>query len=211
MHYLTQYYKNLSEQLQEQINIFEKQINEAKVRNPELQFRAQFRDYNNPNSVSRHNTLPGGFPSDSGGAGWKRMNQMVQFQAAKAIAHPHEQEAIEAVLTDMANTTPEAPGTAANAQHIRTALGALKRLSGTEAFQTSFKNLQSEIDKKAADEVLGGDDPMHFYSGRLSREEDDRFANKKFDEAQKRVLGYAGPRKPTREPDYWFRNTMNRL
>ena len=195
MNYLTNYYKNLCEQLQEKLNILEKQINEANIRNPELQFRAQFGDYNNPNRVPRHGGVASEDPVE-GGAGTKRMHDMMKFQAAKAIAHPDEQESIEAVLTDMANTTPEAPGTAANAQHIRTALGAIKRLSGTEGFQTSLKNLQSKVDRKAADEVLGGDSPEHYYAGRLSREEDERFEDQRFLEAQKEVLGYAGPRKP---------------
>lgn len=197
MDYLTNYYKNLSEQLQQRVNFLQNQLNEANIRNPELQFRAQFRDYTNPSSVSRHNTLPGGHPSEAGGAGWKRMNQMMRFHAAKAIADPHEQEAIERVLTDMADTTETTPGTAADAGHIRTALGALKRLSGTEAFQSSLKNLESGIDKTTADAVLGGDSPEHYYAGNLSIKDDERFEDKKFNVAQRKVLGYSGSKKPS--------------
>jgi hypothetical protein len=143
MNYLTNYYKNLSEKLQEQVNRLQRQIDEAYIRNPSDQFDAGFHSDKPAGSFGRYAS---GKPISSyvtrPAAGWKRMNQMISFEAAKAIAEPHEQEAIERVLLDMANTQ----GNQADVSHMRTALGALNRLQGTKEFSKSLSTVTTPIE-----------------------------------------------------------------
>ena len=126
-----------------------KQINEANIRPPSLQFDAGL---HRDKEVGWQNRRADQQPVNSYvaryDAGENRLNDMLHFQAAHAIAHPHEQEAIEAVLTDMANTTKTTPGTAANMGHMRTAIGAVKRLKGTEAFAKSLSSVRTPIEKE---------------------------------------------------------------
>lgn len=259
MDYLTQYYKNMSEQLQEQISLLENQINEVYARNPELQFQqGEFA------VVKRHGGSASTEDPTPSGAGTKRLLQMLHLHTA--LNHPkilpHEGVAIQRLLDDMAKSKPgdtfvgkETPeekerkrvtdsiysgiskqrrgqgisyhpndwegqdaefrraqnasdiqwttgaGRAREAESsviLRTALGAVKRLSGTEEFQTSLKKLQDHIDKKAADEALGGDSPEHYYAGRLSREQDEKFEDARFNKAQEHVLGFSGKQRPTK-------------
>lgn len=212
MNYLTNYYKNLSEQLQEKINILEKQINEALIRNPrdqQLATRGTTKDtfYRDPTrgDVSRASS------------GYDRMDQMIHFQAAHAIADPHEKEAIEAVLTDMAQTkdpageyeklphgskeTPKftkgqtVPGTAANMQHMRTALGAVKRLKGTEAFTKSLKSVMDPIETQAFDAIQQSDSPAYgadirdYRSGDFTERETESMNDQIFKVSQQQILG----------------------
>ena len=207
MNYITNYYKNLSEQLQERINILQKQLDEAFVRSPTEQTKAGLETlYKNINPKRK----PYRKAPDTAN---RRIDQMLHFQAAHAIAHPHEREAIESILTDMANSKPgdtfvgeQTPeererirktgailtgiqkqrkqqgisyhpndwegqdpeyrraqhafdsawtalaGSAREAESaavLRTALGAVKRLKGTEQFEKSLGDIKSSIDVAA--------------------------------------------------------------
>jgi hypothetical protein len=184
MDYLTNYYKNLCENLQAKVNNLETIINEAKIRNPNDQFSAGLhRDKEMGWQNRRADQQPVNSYVARYEAGWNRMNDMLHYQAAHAIAEPHEQEAIERVLTDMANTTPNASGTAANMGHMRTAIGAVKRVKGTEAFAKSLSAVRAPIEREALKQVDAED---------TSREEDENYFDAYFDAAQKHILG---PRK----------------
>jgi hypothetical protein len=108
---------------------------------------------------------------------------MLHYQAAHAIAHPHEQAAIEAVLTDMANTTNSTPGTAANMGDMRTAVGALKRLKGTEAFAQSLSAVRAPIERK----IVGDRGTADYDEWSDSAKE--RFDDRMFDVSQEEILG----------------------
>lgn len=212
MNYLTQYYKNLSEQLQEKLNTLEKQVNEAFIRNPRDQKLATQRT--TKDGLFRDPTRGDIF---RGSAGWDRMEQMMHFKAAHAIADPHEKEAIEAVLADMAKTedpageyeklpygSPETPkftkgekvaGTAANMQSMRTALGALKRLKGTEEFGKSLSSVQDPIEREALNRVQKSDNPIYgvdirdYRGGQFTERESERMDDQIFNVSQEQILG----------------------
>lgn len=212
MNYLTNYYKNLSEQLQEKINFLEKQINEALIRNPQDQQLAT-RGFTK-DSLYRDPTRGGVYRASSG---WDRMDQMMHFKAAHAIADPHEKEAIEAVLTDMATTkdpageyeklpygSKETPkftkgekvaGTAANMQSMRTALGAVKRLKGTDAFNKSLTAVKDPIEREAFDRLQNSPTPVYgadirdYRSGGFTERETERMDDRIFDVSQEQILG----------------------
>ena len=174
MNYLTNYYKNLSEQLQERINILE-----AFIRSPTQQATAA----RNTDPTIRIGLLP-------------RRDQMVNFQAALEISEPHEREAIEAVLTDMAQSkgVMGSRGSAANMQSMRTALGAVKRLKGSEEFEKSLAALQEPIKEKGAEYL----DRERFYRWPTSISDDSWSA--KVAEVQGAEEVILGPRRPEREP-----------
>lgn len=175
MNYLTNYYKNLSEQLQERINILE-----AFIRSPTQQATAA----RNTDPTIRIGLLP-------------RRDQMVNFQAALEISEPHEKEAIEAVLTDMAQSkgVMGSRGSAANMQSLRTAIGAVKRLKGSEEFEKSLAALQEPIKEKGAEYL----DRERFYRWPTSISDDSWYAKvAEVDGAEAVVLG---PRRPKVEPN----------
>lgn len=172
MNYLTNYYKNLSEQLQERINILE-----AFIRSPTQQGDAVI-------GYPRIGLLP-------------REEQMIHFQAALEISEPHEKEAIEAVLTDMAQSEGRmgSRGSAANMQSLRTAVGAVKRLKGSEQFEKSLAALQEPIKKKGAEYL----DRERFYRFPTSISDDSWPARlTQLQGAEEVVLG---SRRPKREPN----------
>jgi len=202
MNYLTNYYKNLSEQLQDRVNHLQNLLNEANIRPPSLQFDAGF-----------HRDKPTGWQNRRAdqqettpyvaryGAGMDRMDDMLHYQAAHAVAHPHEREAIEAVLTDMANTTNSTPGTAANMDHMRTAIGAVKRLKGTQAFAKSLEAIRAPIEREAMNQagqrIKRGQEDIQVDSDTLRNTFTDDYAAEQYDDAfhdvaQQNILG---PRK----------------
>lgn len=212
MHYLTNYYKNLSEQLQEKINFLEKQVNEAFIRNPSDQrFATQGLA---KGGIYRDPTRGGVYRASSG---WDRMDQMIHFKAAHAIADPHEQEAIEKVLTDMADTQDTAgqfeyspygsiepskftkgqkvAGTEANMQHMRTALGAVKRLKGTKEFGKAVSSIMRPIERQSFERVQQSDNPIYganisdYRAGGFDDSETERMDDAIFDVSQERILG----------------------
>jgi hypothetical protein len=199
MNYLTNYYKNLSEQLQDRVNHLQNLLNEANIRNPTDQ-----------SDAGLHRDKPAGWQNRRAdqqetnpyvaryGAGMDRMNDMLHYQAAHAIAHPHEQEAIEAVLTDMANS---GTGTAANMGHMRTAIGAVKRLKGTEAFAKSLEATRAPIEREAmnqaSERIKQGQEDIEVDSDTLRNTYTDDYAAEQYDDAfhdvaQQQILG---PRK----------------
>jgi len=165
--------------------ILEAQLIEANIRPPSLQLAAgrRSRDNNIDNNIFRFS------------AGWDRMNDMLHYQAARAIAEPHEQEAIERVLTDMANTTEETPGTAANMGHMRTAIGAVKRLRGTEAFAQSLSSVRAPIEQESLNRAkdnlysLKNVNMKDVRAGELTPREEEEMDDQVFDVSQQRILG----------------------
>ena len=181
MNYLTNYYKNLSEQLQEKVNHLQKMLDEANIRSPTEHLKA-----------TRDTSKGGLFRLSSG---WDRMNQMIHFKAAHAIADPHEQEAIEAVLTDMAQTKRNAPGTAANMQSMRTAFGAVKRLKGTDAFTKSLSAVRDPIERESFERAQDSFNPFYgadisdYRAGGLTDRENEAMEDEIFDVSQEKILG----------------------
>lgn len=170
-------------------NIYDaaKQILEANIRPPSLQFDAGLhRDKEMGWQNRRADQQPVNSYVARYEAGWNRMNDMLHYQAAHAIAEPHEQEAIEALLTDMANTTNSTPGTAANMGHMRTAIGAVKRLKGTEAFAQSLSAVRAPIERETLHIADPNTSSYHKYPDYAN--DDDIY----FDTAQRHILG---PRK----------------
>ena len=196
MNYLTNYYKNLSEQLQAKVNNLETFLNEANIRNPTDQRSAGFhRDKPAGWQNRRADQQPTNSYVPRYTAGWNRMDDMLHFKAAHAIADPREQQSIEAVLTDMANS---GKGNAANMGHMRTAIGAVKRLKGTEAFAKSLSSVRAPIEQESLSRAqenvyslnsAGMDDVK---AGNLTPIEDEELDNQIFNVSQQHILG---PRK----------------
>jgi len=199
MNYLTNYYKNLSEQLQDRVNHLQNLLNEANIRNPTDQFDAGFhRDKPTGWQNRRADQTPTNSYVPRYEAGLHRMNDMLHYQAAHAIAHPHEQEAIERVLTDMADS---GSGTAADMGHMRTAIGAVKRLKGTEAFAKSLEATRAPIEREAMNQagqrIKRGQEDIEVDSDTLRNTYTDDYAAEQYDDAfhdvaQQQILG---PRK----------------
>lgn len=211
MNYLTNYYKNLCEQLQEQINFLENQIDEAFVRNPLEQGRATrgvTRDgfFNDPNRGRIYRS----------GQGYKRADDMVNLQAALEIANPIERKSIEDLLLDMADTqdpggemeklphgskdTPKytkgvrSAGKAGNMQSMRIALGAVKRLKGTPAFAKSLQAVREPIEREAFKRAQDSFNPFYgasfadYHGGNLSPREEEAVQDAEFDVSQEMIL-----------------------
>ena len=199
MDYLTNYYKNLCEQLQAKVNNLETLLNEAFVRNPTDQFSAGLhRDKPTGWQNRRADQQPTNSYVPRYEAGLHRMHDMIHYQAAHAISEPHEQEAIEAVLTDMANS---GTGTAANMGHMRTAIGAVKRLKGTQAFAKSLSSVRAPIERAAMDQagqmIKQGQEDIGVDSETYRNTYTDDYAAEQYDDAfhdvaQQQILG---PRK----------------
>jgi hypothetical protein len=137
MNYLTNYYKNLSEQLQGQIDVLE-QLIEAYVLSPnEARAAPAFDDG----------------PIDYRKKGRDRADVLGQMLAAASYdgVNDHERDAFERIIADTQTSTaerssrgysgllgfgpgPKQSGTQANAQHLRTALGAVRRLNQDPKF-----------------------------------------------------------------------------
>ena len=141
MNYLTKYYKNLSEQLQEKVNILEKQINEAYVLSPHQKHAGSNTSYDADVLQTRRNQ------------GQRRANILGQMMAAHTYhaVNDHEKAAIEKIIADTQSSAPErsnwthagfnafppskgTAGTQASGQDLRVALGAIKRLSNDPKF-----------------------------------------------------------------------------
>jgi len=199
MNYLTNYYKNLSEQLQEKVNHLQNLLNEAVIRNPTDQSNAGLhRDKPAGWQNRRADQQPTNSYVPRYEAGLNRMHDMLHYQAAQAIAEPHEQEAIEAVLSDMANS---GSGTAADMGHMRTAIGAVKRLKGTQAFAKSLEATRAPIEREAMNQagqrIKRGQEDIEVDSDTLRNTYTDDYAAEQYDDAfhdvaQQQILG---PRK----------------
>ena len=88
-------------------------------------------------------------------------------------------------------------GTAANMQAMRTALGAVKRLKGTEEFGKSLAAAMDEIEVDAFDRVQKSDNPIYgvdirdYRGGQFTERMDDEI----FDVSQEKILGKPRRRK----------------
>jgi hypothetical protein len=182
-----------------EFNNYRPRLNEANIRPPSLQFDAGLhRDKPTGWQNRRADQTPTNSYVPRYGAGLLRMNDMLHYQAAHAIAEPHEKEAIEALLTDMANTTNSTPGTAANMGHMRTAIGAVKRLKGTEAFAKSLEATRAPIERgamnQASERIKRGQEDIQVDSDTLRNTYTDDYAAEQYDDAfhdvaQQRILG----------------------
>jgi hypothetical protein len=165
-----------------EFNNYRPRLNEANIRNPTDQLAAgrRSRDNNIDNNIFRFS------------AGWNRMNDMLHYQAAHAIAEPHEQEAIERVLTDMAGS---GTGTLADMGHMRTAVGAVKRLKGTEDFAKSLSSVRAPIEQESLSRAKQNLYSLHnvnmkdVKAGDLTPREEEEMDDHVFDVSQERILG----------------------
>ena len=141
MDYVTQYYKNLSEQLQEKVNFLERQLNEAYVLSPYQKLAGSETNYDPGVRQIRRDQ------------GRRRANILGQMMAAHTYdaVNDHERAAIENIIADTHSSVPQrsnwahagshafAPskgraGTQASGQDLRVALGAIKRLGKDTKF-----------------------------------------------------------------------------
>lgn len=146
MNYLTNYYKNLCEQLQEKVNQLQKQIEEAYVLDPNQKFAASMKPYGSePGPVdSRESRLK---------QGRRRADILGQMLAAQSYdsVNDDERAAIARIVADTQSSAPrretvaygnfrsygpsaKQSGTEASGQDLRVALGAVKRLGQDPKF-----------------------------------------------------------------------------
>jgi hypothetical protein len=171
-------------------------LKEANIRNPTDQFNAGLhRDKPAGWQNRRADQQPTNSYVPRYKAGLDRMYNMINYQAAHAIASPHEREAIEAVLTDMANS---GTGTAANMGHMRTAIGAVNRLRGTGAWSKSYWATRDPIERAAMDQagqrIKRGQEDIEVDSDTLRNTYTDDYAAEQYDDAfgdvaQQQILG----------------------
>ena len=156
MNYLTNYYKNLSEQLQAKVNHLQGQLDEVFVLDPNQKFAA-------PIVPTTAETGPNNSRASRMEQGRKRADVLGQMVAAQSYegANDHEKAAIAKIIADTQSSTPERSeygygnflayppsakqtGTEASGKHLRTALGAVKRLSQDPKFAQHVTNTISE-------------------------------------------------------------------
>jgi hypothetical protein len=170
--------KNRVRYINSKVNNLDNGLNEANIRNPSDQLAA--------------GRTTGGNNIFRLSAGYDRMNDMLHYQAAHAIAEPHEQEAIERVLTDMAGS---GTGTLADMGHMRTAVGAVKRLKGTEAFAKSLSSVRAPIEQESLSRAKQNLYSLHnvnmkdVRAGDLTPREEEEMEDQVFDVSQQRILG----------------------
>jgi hypothetical protein len=173
MNYLTTYYKNLSEQLQEKLNNLQQNLQEAYVLNPsqiasepmggQNQFRS--RDQTRGRGTQRANAL----------------GAMMSAHSYHAVGE-HERDAIARIIADTQGSSPTrgdwqyqgvqafppksgTSGTQATGQHLKIALGAMKRLESDPQFaEHHTKMIAGQLPdaaiQSAADDDMYGKDPM---------------------------------------------------
>jgi hypothetical protein len=173
MNYLTQHYKNLSEQLQEKLNNLQQTLQEVNVLNPSqiasepMGGQNQFR--------SRDQTR---------GRGTQRANVLGAMMSAHAYEGVNEDErnAIARIIADTQESSPTrgeyqyqgvmaypprpgTSGTQATGEHLKIALGAMKRLESDPKFaEHHTKMIAGQLPdaaiQSAADDDMYGKDPM---------------------------------------------------
>ena len=173
MNYLTTYYKNLCEQLQEKVNNLKQNLQEAYVLDPsqiasepmsgQNQFRS--RDQSRVRGTQRANVL----------------GAMMSAHSYHAVGE-HERDAIARIIADTQGSsptrgdwqyqsfnayppTPGTSGTHATAEHLKVALGAMRRLESDPQFAEHHTNVMAgELPdaalQSAADSDMYGKDPM---------------------------------------------------
>ena len=159
MNYLTTYYKNLSEQLQEKLNSLQQNLQEAYVLNPS--------QISSERMGARHPFRQRG---DTIARGANRANVLGAMMSARDYegVNDHERAAIAAIIADTQQSAPFRPstgpigtdhieyqgmttfrpgprtsGTQATGEHLRTALGAMRRLQNDPQFAQHHTNMMA--------------------------------------------------------------------
>lgn len=157
MNYLTTYYKNLSEQLQEKLNNLQQNLQEAYVLDPS-QISSERMGAQHPFRQRGHTIVRGA----------NRANVLGALMSAHAYegVNNHERAAIAAIIADTQQSAPFRPstgpigtdhieyqgmtpfqpgprtsGTQATGEHLRTALGAMRRLQNDPQFAQHHTNM----------------------------------------------------------------------
>ena len=174
MNDLTTYYKNLSEQLQEKLNNLQKNLQEAYVLDPSQIASA-------PMSLSGNQFRS---RDQIRGRGTQRANALGAMMSAHSYegVNDHERDAIARIMADTQGSAPERgtweyqsfnayqpgarkAGTQATGEHLKIALGAMKRLENDPKFAEHHTSkmaaqLPDAAIQSAADEDTYGKDPM---------------------------------------------------
>tara|TARA_R110000868_G_scaffold88506_1_gene246741 strand:- start:805 stop:1533 length:729 start_codon:yes stop_codon:yes gene_type:complete len=174
MNYLTTYYKNLCEQLESQLNNLQKNLEEAYVLNPSQIASA-------PMSLSGNQFRS---RDQIRGRGTQRANALGAMMSAHSYdgVNAHERDAIARIIADTQGSAPErgtweyqsfnayrpgarAAGSQATGEHLKIALGAMRRLQNDPRFaehhtSTVAAQLPDAAIQSAADEDMYGKDPM---------------------------------------------------
>ena len=181
MNYLTQHYKNLSEQLQEKVNYLQNLISEAYVLNPS-QIASETIGTPHP-FRKRENVI---------GRGTQRADVLGRFMAAQSYDGVNEDErnAIARIMADTQQSSPErkrqtpgadimqyqgmnrftpgprTAGTEATGEHLKIALGAIKRLESDPKFAEHHTNMMAgqlpdTVVRRSAEEDMMSDEPYY--------------------------------------------------
>ena len=181
MNYLTQYYKNLSEQLQYQLNNLHQNLQEAYVLNPS---QISSETIGTPHPFRQRKKIIE--------RGQGRANVLGGFMAAQSYegVNAHERDAIERIMADTGHSAPErsrqtpgadimqyqgmntfrpgprTAGTEATGQHLRTALGAMRRLQNDPKFAEHHTNMMAgklpdTVMRRSEEEDMMSDEPFY--------------------------------------------------
>jgi hypothetical protein len=170
MNYLTNYYKNLSEQLQAKVNNLQEQLDEAYVLDANQKYAATIRP-------SSSETGPNDSKESRLQQGQKRANILGKMLAAHSYegVNDHERAAIARIVADTQTSTParsdyaygnfqsyrpseRQAGTEASGEHLRLALGAIKRLDQDPKFAEHLtKTISSELPDTMVDRAYMAD------------------------------------------------------
>jgi hypothetical protein len=181
MNYLTTYYKNLSEQLQYQLNNLQQNLQEAYVLNPS---QISSETVGTPHPFRQRKKIIE--------RGQGRANVLGSFMAAQSYegVNAHERDAIERIMADTGHSAPErsrqtpgadimqyqgmntfrpgprTSGTEATGQHLRTALGAMRRLQNDPKFAEHHTNMMAgklpdTVMRRSEEEDMMSDEPFY--------------------------------------------------
>ena len=181
MNYLTQYYKNLSEQLQYQLNDLHQNLQEVFVLNPS-QIASETHGTPHPFRDRGHII----------GRGTRRAGVLGRLMAAQTYhaVSDDERNAIENIMADTGHSAPERKrqtpgadimqyqgmntfipgprrsGTHATGQHLKIALGAMKRLENDPKFAEHHTNIMASqlpdtVVRRSAEEDMMSDEPYY--------------------------------------------------
>jgi hypothetical protein len=174
MNYLTTYYKNLCEQLQSQLNNLQQNLQEAYVLDPSQIASA-------PMSLSGHQYRS---RAQILGRGTRRADALGAMMSAGSYdgVNADERDAIARIIADTQGSAPErgtweyqsfnayrpgarAAGSQATGEHLKIALGAMRRLQNDPRFaehhtSTVAAELPDAALQSAADADMYGKDPM---------------------------------------------------
>lgn len=181
MNYLTTYYKNLSEQLQYQLNNLHQNLQEVYVLNPS---QISSETIGTPHPFRQRKKIIE--------RGEGRADVLGRFMAAQSYegVNAHERDAIERIMIDTGHSAPErsrqtpgadimqyqgmntfrpgprTSGTEATGQHLRTALGAMRRLQNDPKFAEHHTNMMAgklpdTVMRRSEEEDMMSDEPFY--------------------------------------------------